>query len=127
MEIRRTLPALLLAVSATAAAAQTEPPFHADGRHPPPSVERMAMANIAAELLSQQTGRSAAEIASLLETAPPHKVAAQLGLDEEAFRGLHRTVRTTLIQRAADTGLITPEQAETLRAGPVPEKPRPSP
>jgi hypothetical protein len=121
MKVRHLAAVLLLTSTASVAIAArpTDAETRGDGpRTPPPSMEHFAMGNILAELLSQQTGRPAAEIAALIETTPPPQVAEQLGLDPDAVKTLFGTARSTLIQRAVDAGLISSEQAEKLRTAP---------
>ena len=91
------------------------------------SVERAAMRNILAEQLSARTGRSAAEIADMFESAPPPEAARQLGLSEADMKAVIDQARTALIQRATAAGLITPEQAEQIRMAPRNERMGPPP
>jgi hypothetical protein len=83
------------------------------------SVEFAAMHNIMAELLSAKTGKTQAEIAALFDAGGPHEVVETLNLSEEDMRATFKEARGTLITRAAAAKLITPEQAEKLRAAKV--------
>lgn len=87
--------------------------MHGPGRHA--SVEFAAMHNIMAELLSAKTGKTTAEIQALFDRGGPHEALEALGLDDDEMRPLFKEARATLITRAARAGLITAEQAETLR------------
>lgn len=91
----------------------------------PASVEQMAMQNLLAASLAQSTGRDAAEIGSLLAQSRPPEVAQQLGIDSDAMLAAMKAARATLIERSLAAGLITAEQAETLKATSPPPGRRP--
>lgn len=132
MLVRKVVAAGLLALGAAglafAASESTTPgadtgEHHMHHRHGPmgPSVERAAMHNIMAELLSAKTGKPVAEITALFENNDPHEAIEQLGLKPEDLRPLFKQAHETLIQKAQAAGLITAAQATKLRAEPLPE------
>lgn len=137
MSFRKLATASLLALTALTAAAATTtsttstatPPASADGqpsRHghpwgaPPVSLERFAMENAMVEKLSQQSGKSPADVQALLDKQPPPEVAKSLGIDEATAKTLLDSARQSVIQKAADAQLITAAQAEQLKAAPPP-------
>lgn len=86
------------------------------------SVERVAMHNIMAELMSAKTGRSQEEIRQLFESsANPHDAVEKLGLSHDDMRALFQQAHLTLIQKAQSAGLITADQAAKLKAAPLPD------
>lgn len=86
------------------------------------SVEHVAMHNIMAELLSQKTGRSVAEIKALFENSEdPRAAVDKLGLSHDDMRALFQQAHQTFITKAEAAGLITAEQAKQLRSEPLPE------
>jgi hypothetical protein len=94
---------------------------HAGHMHGPAfSVEHAAMHNLVVAGLAVKTGRSPDDIAKLFEKGHPPEVAKQLGLDEEAMHGVFANAHRTLIDRMLTARLITPDQAEQLRAAPLP-------
>lgn len=127
---RRLIPLLLLSgltLAGTANAGDDSRHGHGRGDRDahPASVERLAMQNLLAASLAQSTGRDAAEIGTLLAKSRPPEVAEQLGIDRDAMREAMKTARTTLIERYLAAGLITAEQAETLKAASPPPGRRP--
>lgn len=83
------------------------------------------MQNLLAASLAQSTGRDATEIGNLLAQSRPPRVAEQLGIDSDAMLTAMKAARATLIERSLAAGLITAEQAETLKATSPPPGRRP--
>ena len=133
----RSIPAAGLRAGGTAgalAASQTAPPpdamaghgKHHEGMHHGGmrfSVEHVAMHNIMAELISQKTGRSVAEVRGLFENGDPRAAFDKLGLSRDDVHAMMKTAHGQLIDKAAAAGLITADQAATLHAAPIPEHP----
>lgn len=84
------------------------------------SIERAAMQNILAELLSEKTGRPAAEIAAMFGDGPPHEALEQLGIAGDQMPPLFQQAHAMLIKKAAAAGLITATQAAEIEARPPP-------
>ena len=80
-------------------------------------MERIALRNVLVEKLSQQTGKPAADVEAALKQ-PRSKMAAALGMDDEALRSSFKSARETMIDRAVVAQLITSAQAEALKQAP---------
>jgi len=95
---------------------------HAAHHHGAFSAEHMAMHNLIVAAVATKTGRSQDDIAKMFEQdqGHPQDVGKQLGLDEDAMRGIFVNAHRTLIERMQAARLITPDQAEKLKAAPMP-------
>lgn len=138
MNVRKIAVAATLALAAAGAAfaaTDTKAPADQDRDGPmhhrmhgmPFSVERVAMHNIMAELLSAKTGRSQDEIRALFEGNDPRDAIEKLGLSHDDMRALFQQAHLTLIQKAQAAGLITADQAAKLKAAPLPDHHGPRP
>jgi hypothetical protein len=135
MSIRKVLVAGLLALGAAGVAVaegshngeDSHGRHHGHGPMGHASVEMAAMHNIMAELISAKTGKSVAEIKALFEKSGPHDAIESLGLTRDDMRPLFEKAHAQLIDKAAAAGLITADQATTLRAAPLPDHKGPPP
>jgi hypothetical protein len=84
------------------------------------SAEHAAMHNLIVAALAVKTGRSQDDIAKLFKDNAPPDVGRQLGLDEDAMHTIFANAHRTLIERMQAARLITPDQAEKLKAAPLP-------
>ncbi len=120
---KRLLRPLLLAALLTGIAGTAVAGAGKDGRRPhdrPASLEMLAVQNQMLSELSTQTGRSTTEIAALFDEEGPRGAAETLGLDRDAMRQTMISARETVIAKAQTAGLITAEQAQTLKDTPPP-------
>lgn len=135
MYVRSILAASLLALGAAGALAASKPAppdvpqghgMHHGGMHGMRfSVERVAMHNIMAELISQKTGRPVAEVRALFENGDPREALDKLGLSHDEVHAMMKTAHSQFIDKAAAAGLITADQAAKLHAAPMPDRPPP--
>ena len=84
------------------------------------SAERAAMHNLILGALVAKTGRAPDDIAKMFEEGGPPEVAKQLNLSEDDMHSIVTNAHRTLVERMQAARLITPDQAEKLKAAPLP-------
>lgn len=122
MNLRVNLVAALTAAIVTSAALAHEPeaPRHVRMHGPHSmSLAHVAMRNVVAELAAAKSGKPLAEVRAVFEKSHPHAAMEALGLSEDDMKVLFQQAHTTLVDRAATAGLITPEQAQELRGAKI--------
>jgi polyhydroxyalkanoate synthesis regulator phasin len=72
--------------------------------------------NLMVHALSDMTGQSVEAIGTKLKEQHMRAVMQELGIDREAFRTAIRIKAIDLIQKSAESGTITPEQAKDIIA-----------
>lgn len=72
--------------------------------------------NLMVQVLSEMTGKSTEAISTKLKEQHMRAVMQELGIDREAFRTAMRIKAIELIQKSAENGTITPEQAKDILA-----------
>ena len=72
--------------------------------------------NLMVQVLSKMTGQSTEAISTKLKERRMRPVMQELGIDREAFRTAMRIKAIELIEKSAESGTITPEQAKEILA-----------
>ena len=72
--------------------------------------------NLMVQVLSKMTGQSTEAISTKLKEQRMRTVMQELGIDREAFRTAMRIKAIELIEKSAESGTITPEQAKDILA-----------
>ena len=72
--------------------------------------------NLMVQVLSKMTGQSTEAISTKLKERRMRPVMQELGIDREAFRTAMRIKAIKLIEKSAESGTITPEQAKEILA-----------
>jgi polyhydroxyalkanoate synthesis regulator phasin len=72
--------------------------------------------NLMVQTLSEMTGQTTGAISTKLKEQRMRTVMQELGIDREAFRTAMRIKAIEQIQKSAESGTITPEQAKNILA-----------
>jgi hypothetical protein len=72
--------------------------------------------NLMVQVLSELSKQSTETISTKLKEQRMHTVMQELGIDREVFRTAMRIKAIELIQKSAESGTITPEQAKDILA-----------
>ncbi len=72
--------------------------------------------NLMVQVLSKLTGQSIEALSTKLKEQGMRSVMQELGIDRETFRAAMRIKAIELIQKSAESGTITPEQAKDILA-----------
>lgn len=117
--------ATLLAIASTPLLAQNHfghdaraPDDRSESRRPmkerPKGIGHFARQNIAADTLASLSGQPREQILMQLQLAPPHRVAENLGISDEAFRTAMQAGHQQLLERSVSAGIITQQQADEI-------------
>lgn len=77
---------------------------------------RYQQKNLMVQVLSEMTGQKPETINTKLKEQHMRSVMQELGIDREAFRTAMRIKAIELIEKSAESGTITPEQAKDILA-----------
>lgn len=72
--------------------------------------------NLMVQVLSEMTGQLAADISTKLKERGMRAVMQEFNIDRQAFRTAMRIKAIELIEKSAESGTITPEQAKDILA-----------